>query len=70
LWQSKKDHKYIFKNVLISEGKEVDIAGINEEEYLKDKINDLERDHEARNNVELYRILRELRRFISLERIW
>jgi len=70
LWQIKKDHTHILNAVVISDGKEVGTAGINKEEYLKGKINELERDHVARNIVDLYRILRELRRLINLERIW
>lgn len=68
--QIKKDHIHILNNVVISDGEVVDIAGINKNEYLKGQINELERDHEERNIVDLYRILRELRRLIKLERIW
>jgi len=70
LCQIKKDHIHILNNVVISDGEVVDIAGINKNEYLKGQINELERDHEERNIVDLYRILRELRRLIKLERIW
>ena len=70
MWQIKKDHIHILNNVVISDGEVVDIAGINKNEYLKGQINELERDHEERNIVDLYRILRELRRLIKLERIW
>jgi hypothetical protein len=55
--------------VVISDGKEVGIAGTNKKEYLKGKTNELEKDYEARNNIDLYRISRELRRLINLERI-
>jgi hypothetical protein len=70
LWQIKKDHTHILNTVVISNGKEVDIAGINKREYLKGKINELERDHEARIIVDFYRIVCELRRLNNLERIW
>jgi hypothetical protein len=70
LWRIKKDHTHILNPVAISDGKEVDIAGINKREYLKGKINELERDHETRNIVDTYRIVRELRSLNNLERIW
>ena len=66
-------HEGVFpcgKLIINSDGKEVDISGINKREYLKGKINELKRDHEARNIVDTYRIVRGLRRLNNLERIW
>ena len=61
---------YILNTVVISDGKEVDIAGINKRNSLKGKINEVERGHEARNIVDFYTTVPELRRLNNLERIW